>query len=99
MWRAYRGLIRKEFIQIVRDRNMLRIILLMPIIQLLLLGYAVNTDVKRISVDVYDFDRSARSREFIRSFEAGDYFVPVDRLATGETDPLWDLQDSPTAKT
>jgi ABC-2 type transport system permease protein len=93
MWRGYYGLIRKEFIQIIRDRNMLRIILLMPVIQLLLLGYAVNTDVKRIDVDVYDFDRSTHSREFVKSFEAGDYFVTEDRLASDQTVPLWELQD------
>lgn len=93
MWRAYVGLIRKEFIQIRRDPNMVRIIFLAPIIQLLLLGYAVNTDVKKINTDIYDFDRSRESREFVRAFDAGDYFIPSDRLATGETVPLWELQD------
>jgi len=93
MWRAYLGLIRKELIQIRRDRNMVRIIFLMPVIQLLFLGYAVNTDVKRISTDIYDFDRSRESREFVRAFDAGDYFVPSDRLAVGDNAPLWELQD------
>ena len=93
MWRAYLGLVRKEFIQIKRDKNMLRIILLMPVLQLLVLGYAVNTDVKRINTDIYDFDRSAFSREFVRSFDAGDYFIPSDRLASGQAAPLWELQD------
>jgi ABC-2 type transport system permease protein len=93
MWRAYIGLIRKEFIQLKRDPTMLRIVLLMPILQLLLLGYAVNTDVKLLDTDIYDFDRSAQSRELIRSFEAGDYFVPEERLAAEDTQPLWELQE------
>jgi ABC-2 type transport system permease protein len=93
MMRGYLGLIRKEFIQMRRDPAMLRIVLLAPILQLLLLGYAVNTDVKLIDADVYDYDRSRFSREFVRSFEAGDYFAPSERLATHETAPLWELQD------
>ena len=91
--RAFLGLIRKEFIQIRRDPNMLRIILLMPIIQLLLLGYAVNTDVKLLDTDVYDFDRSRDSREFVRSFEAGDYFRIDEKLTNPESEPLWLLDD------
>jgi ABC-2 type transport system permease protein len=93
MWRAYVGLIRKEFIQLKRDPVMLRIVFFAPILQLLLLGYAVNTDVKLLDTDVYDFNRSTDSRELIRSFEAGDYFVPRERLAAQDTQPLWELQE------
>jgi ABC-2 type transport system permease protein len=76
--RALFGLIKKEFIQVRRDRNMLRIIFVMPIIQLLLFGYVVNTDVKRIALDIYDFDRSVQSREIINSLGAGEYFITND---------------------
>jgi len=58
---------------------MLRIIFVMPIIQLLLFGYVVNTDVRKIGLDVYDFDQSSYSRNLINSMKAGDYFVPDDR--------------------
>ena len=93
MWRGYFGLIRKEFIQVRRDPNMLRIIFMAPIIQLLILGYAVNTDVKQLDTDIYDFDRSAHSREFVRSFEAGDHFTPTEILTQPETPPVWDLAE------
>jgi ABC-2 type transport system permease protein len=73
--RTILALIRKEFLQVVRDRNMLRMIFVMPIIQLLVLGYAINTDVKLIYTAVYDFDKSEFSREYIRSLSAGNYFV------------------------
>lgn len=73
--RTVLALIRKEFLQVFRDRNMLRVIFVMPFIQLLVLGYAVDTDVRRIDTAVYDFDRSRMSREFVRSMSAGDYFV------------------------
>lgn len=56
---------------------MLRIIFVMPIVQLLLFGYVVNTDVKFLDLDVYDFDQSSQSRDFINSMRAGDYFAPT----------------------
>ena len=92
MLRAWYGLIRKEFIQMRRDPNMMRIIFLVPIIQLLLLGYVVNTDVKQLDTDIYDFDCSGHSREFVRSLEAGDYFRPDERLVDRNTGPLWELE-------
>jgi len=92
MFRAFVGLVRKEFIQVWRDRNMLRLIFAIPILQLLILGYAVNTDVEQLATDVYDFDQTRMSREFIRSFEPGDYFVTEPQL-TAEEQPLWNLDE------
>ncbi|RKX19179.1 MAG: ABC transporter permease [Candidatus Zixiibacteriota bacterium] len=69
------ALMKKELYQVIRDRNMLRLIFISPIIQLLVLGYAINTDVKKIDTAVYDFDRSSLSREYIKAKTAGDYFV------------------------
>lgn len=78
MFKALSGLIYKEFIQIFRDRNMLRIIFLVPVIQLLLFGYVVNIEVKHIALDVYDFDQSVDSRELISQLEATEYFDPTE---------------------
>ncbi len=69
------ALIIKEFRQVLRDPIMLRLLFIMPLIQLLLLGYAVSTDVKLINTAVYDFDHSSLSRDYVRSLSAGDYFV------------------------
>ncbi len=66
---------KKEFQQIGRDSIMLRLIFLMPLIQLLLLGYTASTDVKLIYTVFYDLDKSELSRDYIRSFSVGDYFV------------------------
>ena len=93
MFTAYKGLVRKELIQIRRDSVMLRVIFLMPIIQLMLLGYAVNTDVKLLAADVYDFDQSRLSREYIQSFKPGDYFVPDERMNVSKDLPVWELDD------
>jgi ABC-2 type transport system permease protein len=70
---------------------MLRIIFLAPIIQLLLLGYAINTDVKNLATDVYDFDQTRLSREFGRSLGAGKYFTIHNRLPGEDDLPVWRL--------
>jgi ABC-2 type transport system permease protein len=64
----------KEFIQIFRDQRMKGVIFLMPIIQLLVFGYAVTTDVRHVATAIYDLDNSVASRELIARFEASGYF-------------------------
>jgi ABC-2 type transport system permease protein len=76
MIRTVLALMKKEFHQVLRDRTMLRLIFVAPLLQLLILGYTASTDVKLIYTALYDFNRSELSREFVRSFSAGDYFVP-----------------------
>lgn len=73
--RTILALMRKEFYQVFRDRNMLRLIFVMPMIQLLVLGYAINVDVKNIRTAFYDYDNSSLSREFVRDFSSGGYFI------------------------
>jgi ABC-2 type transport system permease protein len=75
MFQTVLALVKKEFYQVRRDKVMLRMIFLMPIIQLLLLGYAINIDVKNIYLGVYDYDRSQTSRDFVQSLTAGQYFI------------------------
>jgi ABC-2 type transport system permease protein len=75
MIRIVLALIKKEFYQVRRDKNMLRMIFLMPLVQLFILGYVAGTDVKLIYTAIYDYDQSDLSREYIRSFSAGDYFI------------------------
>ena len=64
----------KEFIQIFRDPRMKGVIFLMPIIQLLVFGYAVTTDVKNVATAVVDLDNSVASRELIARFVESGYF-------------------------
>ena len=65
---------RKEFIQLYRDPRSLAIIFLMPLLLLLLFGYAVTLDIKQVLVAVYDQERSEQSRDFIRHFAESSYF-------------------------
>ena len=68
------SLIRKEFIQILRDPRTLALVLVIPIMQLFLLGYAATTDVRNVPMAVYDQDRSAESRQLLDAYRAADYF-------------------------
>jgi ABC-2 type transport system permease protein len=68
------SIIRKEFIQIRRDPRTLILIVVMPIMQLFLLGYAATTDVKNVSLAVWDQSRSSESRALLDAFGAANYF-------------------------
>jgi len=68
------SIIRKEFIQIIRDPRTLFLIVVMPIMQLFLLGYAATTDVKNISLAVWDQNRTAESRALLDAIRSADYF-------------------------
>ncbi len=68
------AVIRKEFIHIFRDPRTLAVMFLIPVIQLVLLGYAATTDVDHISTAVYDQDRTAQSRELIDTYGVSGYF-------------------------
>ena len=74
MWERIKQMIIKEFIQVFRDRRMKAIIFATPIMQLLMFGYAVTTDVNNISTAFYDLDRSYESRELARRLESSGYF-------------------------
>lgn len=68
-------LVRKELRQIFRDRLMLRVIFLMPLMQLFILGYAVTFDVKNLDVLVIDRDGTSASRGLVDRFEHNEHFV------------------------
>ena len=68
------SLIRKEFIQIVRDPRTLAITFAMPLLQIFLLGYAATNDVRNVSLAVWDQDRSWASLQLLDAYRASDYF-------------------------
>jgi ABC-2 type transport system permease protein len=77
------SIIRKEFIQIFRDPRTLGLILVMPIVQLFLLGYAATTDVKNVPIAVLDQSRTPDSRALLDAFRAADYFT-IDYVVQSE---------------
>ncbi|HUX62299.1 ABC transporter permease [Sulfuricella sp.] len=91
MWeRIYRMLV-KEFIQVLRDPRMKALIFVMPVIQLIMFGYAVTTDVDHIKTAVCDLDKSPQSRALIERFTASGYFTVVDN--TDRPERLGELLD------
>jgi len=68
------ALIRKEFIQIRRDPRTLVLLLLIPIVQLFLLGYAATNDVRNVPLAVFDQDRGVEARKLLEAYRAADYF-------------------------
>ncbi|MEO7134669.1 MAG: ABC transporter permease, partial [Vicinamibacterales bacterium] len=67
----------KELRQIMRDRRTLLILLFVPAFFLLLFGYALNFDIRNVSLAVQDQDRSTKSRELVSSFVNSGYFTLV----------------------
>jgi ABC-2 type transport system permease protein len=90
------SLIRKEFIQIIRDPRTLALTFVYPIMMLLLLGYAATNDVRNIPLAVFDQDKSATSRELLDAYKAADYFVLT--YEAGSLDEIQYLIDSNAAR-
>lgn len=72
--RRLTAIIRKEFIQIKRDKASLGIIIVMPMLMMFLFGYAVTTNIDHVSVSVLDLDKSPASRDIIDAFRESTYF-------------------------
>ena len=82
---------RKEVLQLRRDPRSLILAFLLPVVLLILFGYAITWDVSEIPTAVVDHDRSARSRELLDAFRASGYFRLTSRLdRTSEIGPLFD---------
>jgi ABC-2 type transport system permease protein len=75
-----RQLLRKEFRQMLRDPRSRRMLFISPIIQLVIFGYAINTDVRDVPTWVADLDASAESRELVDALTSSGYFVITGRV-------------------
>ncbi|MEK6479078.1 ABC transporter permease [Catalinimonas sp. 4WD22] len=67
-------LIQKEFLQIFRNRSLLPILFVMPVVQIFLLSYAANFEIKNIKVFVVDHDKSQASGQLLGKLQGSDYF-------------------------
>ena len=67
-------IIKKEFLQFKRDKKMFLIILFAPIMQLILLGYAVNLDVNNVKLGIFCQDRGKFVSDFIHNLNCSNYF-------------------------
>lgn len=80
MYERIQQMLVKEFIQTFRDPKMMGIIFMMPIVQVLVFGYAVTTDVRNVKTAIHDLDNSVVSRELISRFEKSGYFDVVEHV-------------------
>lgn len=94
--RRFFSIVRKELIHIRRDRASLGMIIGMPVMMILLFGYAVTTEVNHIEMAVFDQSQTRESREYIQKFRSSNYFNP-DYFAKSKGE-LNDLLDSGTVK-
>ena len=84
MFRGFRSIFYKEVIQVSRDPLTLLLMMVMPMIQLLVFGYAINTDVRNIKTAVYNLDPGPQSRDLLHAFENTDYFRIVRYVGSDE---------------
>jgi ABC-2 type transport system permease protein len=83
--RRLRAIMKKEFTHMRRDPRTLMAVLLMPILQLLLLGYASNTDVRNVPTVVFDQNNTQASRALLDAYRATGYFS-LDYVAYSDAD-------------
>lgn len=81
-WRPVLYMIQKEFRQVFRDFDMLRVVFMVPIIQLFLFSYAANTDLRNVTVGLLDQDQSYASRRVVDAFMHSDVFVAGPTAST-----------------
>lgn len=73
------AMVRKEFVHIRRDPRSLAMAFMMPLILLVLFGYAITMDINNLNLVVVDHDKSSSSRNYIQRFTASGYFTVVVR--------------------
>jgi ABC-2 type transport system permease protein len=70
----------KEFIQVLRDPRMRFVVFVIPAVQTIIFGYAVNTDVRHVATAIYDLDNSSQSRELATRLISSGYFDMHERV-------------------
>ncbi|MBN2616105.1 MAG: ABC transporter permease [Bacteroidales bacterium] len=96
--RRIRYILQKEFIQVFRDKALLPIIIIIPIVQLVVLSYTATYEIKNIRLVVVDQDHTPTSRELIRQFSGSPYYhlkgnfdnytEALDYMQKGKTDQI-----------
>jgi ABC-2 type transport system permease protein len=79
--RRIRLLVWKELTQLLRDRSMLPLIFLLPVIQLVMFGYVIGTDVRDLRTAILDQDNTPASHRVVEGFTSSGYFTDVARPA------------------
>ncbi len=78
--KQFLAFVKKEFYHIFRDVRTILILLGMPIVQIILFGFAITTEVKNAPIAVYDLSKDENTQQIIQKFQANDYFTLVEYL-------------------
>src|SRR5512143_3394915 len=93
MWPRILALVRKEFLTLLKDPKSRLVLVVPPLIQLLVFGYAATFDLKQVPYAVYDEDRGIAARDLLARFGGATSFEQVAELhSEGEIAPLIDLR-------
>ena len=84
MIQRLKQMLTKEFLQMLRDPRMRMVIFGMPVIQMVVMAFALTTDVMNIRTAVLDMDKTPSSRELISDFTAGGYFKIIHMLVSSK---------------
>lgn len=71
-----KSIAQKEFLHIIHDPRTLMIIFLMPVVQLIMFGYALNLEIQKVDLAVVDYAHSTQSRHIIEHFKGSRFFRP-----------------------
>ena len=82
--KQFQSFVIKEFRQIFRDRRTMLILLVMPVVQVLLLGYAIKTEIRDARLAVFDPSKDAETRRIKEHFAASEYFILTEELTRPE---------------
>ena len=85
---------RKEFLHIIRDRRTLVVVILIPIVQMVLLGYAATNDIEHLRLAILDSDETQASRDLIDAYRATGYFEIDGDLYAADHEELGRMIDS-----
>jgi ABC-2 type transport system permease protein len=87
MFRRIRHIIKKEFIQVWRDKKLRFFLIAPPLVQLIAYGYVINFDIKQVAIGIFDESRTPESRDLIYRFRATDWFS-VQKYISSERELL-----------
>lgn len=82
--KQFLAFVRKEFYHIFRDKRTMMILLGMPIIQIIIFGFALNTDIKDIRVSILDPNGDIVTRKIVERIDASEYFIVNSYLHTAD---------------
>jgi ABC-2 type transport system permease protein len=95
MWQRIRALIRKELLALLKDKRSRFVLIVPPIIQVLVFGYAATFDLNRVPFAVYDEDRGAASRDLLAAFRGASLFREAASISSAdEIAPLIDSRQA-----